>query len=282
MLSAAALLLGRAEARPPGDDPPAAPPSAIEIFDRTRGVVAARTIPPYVAYTQYVAFIRRGKVRAERSRVVLRMADGKANITAIPDSPRDRVDPQPAVKDRPLVYPTTTFGLVKRRGGERPSGYESRSTPQPDPGGPPVIGRVASVSRDYVPTLVGVEQVAGNPAYHLALAPRFDPEHHPIRAMWVATATFEPVRMAIEVWAAAGPVKSRPTVNVDFAPVGGVWLIAHAAMDFVLRFAFLSYAGSGEFRTSDVSFPAAEPDWMFDPAALRRHPAAAPAPSAGP
>jgi hypothetical protein len=275
-------MLGRAAVQASGVGDAALPPSAVEIFDRTRAAVAARTIPPYIAYTQYAAFVRRGKIRAERSRVVLRMADGKANITAIPDSARDRVDTQPVVKDRPLVYPTTTFGLVKRRSGEQPSAYESRSTPQPGPSGPPVIGRVASVSRDYDPTLLGVERIAGSTVYHLALAPRFDPEHHPIRAMWVASTTFEPVRMAVDVWAKAGPVRSRPTVSVDFAPVGGVWLIVHAGMDFVLRFAFLTYAGSGEFHTAEVSFPAVEPDWMFDPVALRRHLAAAPAPTAAP
>jgi len=263
-------MVGRAQAQ-------VVPPlSAVEIFDRTRMTVGARTIPPYIVYTQYAAFIRRGKVRAERSRVVLRMADGKANVTALPNSPSDRVDPRPVVKDRPLVYPTTTFGLVKRRSGEQPSAYESRSTPQPDLGQPPVIGRVASVSREYDPTLLGVERIDGGAVYHLALVPRFDPEHHPIRAMWVATTTFEPVRMAIEVWAKAGPVRSRPTVTIDFAPVAGVYVIAHAAMDFVLRFAFLTYAGSGEFRTADVSFPATEPDWMFDAAALRTHLAGAP------
>jgi hypothetical protein len=147
------------------------------------------------------------------------MADGKANITAIPASPRDRVDTQRVVKDRPLVYPTTTFGLVKRGRGERTWAYDSRSTPQPNPSGPPVK---------------------------------------------------------------AGPAKSRPTVTVDFAPVDGVWLIAHAAMDFVLRFGFLSYAGGAEFHTADTSFPAVEPDWMFDASALRRHHAVAPAPTGGP
>ncbi len=260
-------------ARFAGAQPVSAPLDALAIYDRARATVAARTLPPYIEYVQYAAFNRHGKVQAERSLVILRMADGKANITRIPDSPADHIDTRPVVKDRPLVYPTTTFGLVKRRTGETPSIYESDATPPPapDPGGPAVIGRVRATARDYDPTLVGTEQLAGATVYHLKLVPRFDPRRNPIRDLYIDTTTFDPRRIAIEVFAAAGPVRSRPTVTVDFASIDGTWLIAHAAMEFVLRFAFLNYGGSAEFRTSDVRFPATEPDWMFDAKRLAEH-----------
>jgi len=260
-------------ASPAGAQPRvSAPLDATTIYDRSRATVAARTIPPFIAYTQYAAFERHGKVQAERDRIVIRMSDGKTNITPIPDSPRDRIDTRPTVKDRPLVYPTTTFGLVRRRSGEAPSAYEAPSTPQPAPdAGTTVIGHVVSTARDYDPTLCGIEQLAGTAVYHLKLVPRFDPRHHPIRDLYVDTTTFDPRRIAVEVWAQVGPVRSRPTVTVDFAPIGGTWLIAHASMDFVLRLVFFNYGGSAEYRTSDVSFPPAEPDWMFDPAALAQH-----------
>lgn len=262
-----------AQMAPAAAQPTYEPLDALAIYDRAHATVAARSIPAYIAYTQYAVFIRHNKRRAERSRVVLRMTDGKANITRLPDSPGDRVDTRPTVKERPLVYPTTTFGFVKRRSGEAPSAYESPSTPlpAPEPTGPAVIGRVVSVARDYDPTLVGTENLDGAPVYHLKLVPRFDPAHHPIRDLYVDTLTFDPRRIAIEVRAAVGPVRSRPTVNVDFAPVDGNWLISHAAMDFVLRLAFFTYGGSAEFRVSDVSFPAREPDWMFDAALLADH-----------
>jgi hypothetical protein len=258
---------------------PAPALDARTIYDRTRATVAARTLPPFIAYTEYAAFERRGKIKVQRAHVVVRLADGRANITAIPNSPGDRVDTRPVVKDRPLVYPTTTFGLVKRRAGEQPSTYESAAaTPAREPHGLPVIGRVAAPARDYEPALVGIETLAGARVYHLKLVPRFDPRHHPIRELYVDATTYDPRRIAIEVWAAAGPVHSRPTVSVDFAPVAGVWMIAHATMDFVLRFGFLAYAGSAEYRVSDVSFPAAEPAWMFDQHALAQHVSSAPGP----
>jgi hypothetical protein len=275
------LLGGLALTSPVGAQAPSAAPSAavsaqpeaIAIYDRARATVAARSLPAFIAYTEYAALLRHGKVQAKHTRVMIRTADGKVNATPIPDSPLDRIDTTPKVEARPLVYPTTTFGLVKRRAGEAPSTYESASTPQPspEPSGPPVIGRVVSTDRDYDPTLVGIEQLDGSRVYHLKLAPRYDPQHHPIRDLWVDTATYDPRRIAVEVWAEAGPVRSRPTVVVDYAPIDGTWLIAHASTDFVLRFGFLSYGGSGEFRITDVTFPDSEPDWMFDAPALKQH-----------
>ena len=262
---AALTRIARAETSTPSLD-------AITIYDRARAVVAARRLPPFIAYTQYAAFMRHGKVQAESARIVIRTADGKANITRLAQSPRDRVDATPAVA-RPLVFPTTTFGFVKRRTGEDASTFEAppASPAESNAGGPAVIGRVSATARDYDPVLIGVEQLAGSAVYHLRLVPRFDPRRHPIREMYVDTLGFDPRRITIEVWAQAGPVRSRPRVDVDFAPVDGTWLIAHASMDFVLRLLFFSYGGSAEYRTSDIEFPAAEPDWMFDTAALHRH-----------
>jgi hypothetical protein len=142
-----------------------------------------------------------------------------------------------------------------------------------------VIGHVTAASRDYDPRLIGTELLDGAPVYHLALVPRRDPAHYPIRELYVDTLSFQPRRIAIEVYAAIGPVRSRPTVTVDFAPVDGVWLIAHATMDFVLRFAFLSYGGSGDLRTSEIRFPASEPDWLFDARSLAAHANASAAPA---
>ncbi len=246
--------------------------SADEIYDRARQTVAARSVPPFIAYTESTTFVSHGKARAQHERIILRTADGKVNVTRLPDSPADRVDTTPAIKDRPLVYPTTTFGLVRRRTGEVSSAYEP-PTPESSPAvaGPAIIGHVRSTTRDYDPTFVGTESLNGASVYHLRLVPRGDPVHRPIRDLYVDTTTFDPRRISIAIAAHAGPISSRPTVNVDFAPVEGIWLIAHATMDFVLRLAFFQYAGSADYRTSDISFPAGEPTWMFDATLLAEH-----------
>jgi hypothetical protein len=268
--------LGNAAAQTPA----ATLADALAIYDRTRAVVAARSIPPFIAYTQDAELIRHGKRRVERARIVLRMSDGKANVTPLAAG-SDRPTGGPHVEERPLVNPTTTFGLVRRRANEAPSAYEPRSTPMPESSdSPTVIGHVKAANRDYDPRLVGTEILDGSPVYHLALVPRADPEHHPIRDLYVDTQTYQPRRMAIEVYAEAGPIHSRPTATVDFAPVDGTWLIDHASMDFVLRFAFFAYGGSGEFQISDVGFPPSEPDWLFDARGLSEHANASPAPTA--
>lgn len=268
------LWCGLVDAGPAGAQPV---PPATEIFDRAQQAAAARPQPAYIEYTQYAAFIRRGRTRTQTDRIILRTADGKTNVTPLDRSEHARVD------DRPLVFPTSTFGLVERPGNDAPSVLDN-GPPSP-PAGPPVIGRVRATARRYDVTFAGTERLDGAAVFHLVLVPRFDPRRNRIRALYVDTATFQPRRIVIEYFADRGPVRSRPTVTFDYAALRDTWLIAHATMDFVLRMAFVAYGGSGELRISDASFPGAEPDWLFDPAALAAHraaPAAAPSAPASP
>jgi hypothetical protein len=161
---------------------------------------------------------------------------------------------------------------------ERP---EPAATPAPAASEPAVIGHVETVARDYDATLAGVESLDGVPVYHLHMTPRFDPEHHPIRELYVDETTYQPRRIVINFEAAIGPARTRPTVVVDYAETGDVWLVSHATVEAVLRFLFLAYGGSGDYRLSDASFPASEPDWMFDKKLYEnhmKHPEASPTP----
>lgn len=249
--------------------------TATEIFDHAQQVAAARRQPAYIEYIQYAAFVRRGRTRNRTDRIILRTADGKTNVT-----PLDGSGAKVHVDDRPLVFPTSTFGLVDGPGNDGLSVLDNQPL-----GGPRVIGRVRATARRYDVTLEGTEQLDGASVFHLILVPRFDPRRNRIRAMFVDTATFQPRRIVIEYFAARGPVRSRPTVTFDYSPLGDTWLVAHAAMDFVLRMAFFAFGGSGELRISDASLPAAEPDWLFDRAALAVHrpgPSGAPSASASP
>jgi hypothetical protein len=245
-----------------------APPPASEIFDRARAAVQARPLPPYIAYTQFVSLERHGRSRAQNERVVVRSADGATYVTSL-DDPRAAAHVEP----RPLVFPTSTFGLVQRPAGETASAaLEGAAAGEPaDTTAPRVIGRVSATSRAYDLHFAGTDQIDGTPLYHLIAVPRFDPRRNRIRALYVDPATFEPRRIVYEYFAERGPLRSRPTVTVDYEPVGDSWVISHAALDFVVRFGFFTYGGSGELRISEVSFPAAEPAWMFDRAALAAH-----------
>jgi hypothetical protein len=241
-----------------------APLSAVAIYDRACSAVAARGTRPFIEYIQSAAFVRHGHRREQRDRIILRMSDGKTNVTSLAGPQTDA-----RVEDRPLVFPTSTFGLVPRTAAEKPSAFEDDA---PATGSePPVIGRVRALARDYDPTLTGTETIAGASVYHLVLVPRFDPRRNRIRALFVDTVTFEPRRIVIEYFAERGPLRSRPTVTFDYTLTDGTWTIARGSLDFTVRFGPFAYGGSGELRIDDVSFPRSEPDWMFDRTLLADH-----------
>jgi hypothetical protein len=246
--------------------------AATEIYDRTRAVVNARTTPAFIVCHEDQALLRKGRVQATHDDFIFRTADGQANLTPTPDSPRDKIDATPQVTTG--LYPLTVFGLVKRKPGEKPSMYEVASTPQPEASpqaGIEVIGSVSTVARDYDAKLVGIETLDGTSVYHLEMQPRFDPAHHPIRQLYVDTASFDPRRIAIEVYANAGPISSRPTIVFDYTNIDGNWVITHAFGDFVLRMGPFAFGGSVDYRASEYRFPSSEPDYLFDKKLLAAH-----------
>lgn len=251
----------------------AAAPSPNQIYDRARAAVAARTLPRYLAYTATAAFARKGKTQVEHLRVVLRTADGRAYVTPLRDSARDRIDVTPyAAPKPPYFWPATTFGFGGPRAVEAPSIYEAPSTPDAaSSAGPRVIGSVHAAAREYDVTLVDTTTLDGANMYHLHLVPRADPVHRRLREMFVDAMTFEPRRIVMQAYFARGPIATRPLVTVDYSSFEGTWLIAHARLDAVVRIAFFAYGGAGEFHLDDVSAPPTAPDWEFDPALLAQH-----------
>jgi len=254
---------------------PAPDTTALEIYDKARAHVAARVLPPYIAYTTFAAIYRKGKTNATHQRIVLRTSDGHAYITPIPDSARDRIDTTPRASKRvDEIWPVSTFGFVPRKKAEHTSAFEAAPVPSAAPTDSTVeIGRVRAVARTYEPTLVGTESIDGASVYHLKLVPRFAPDRNPIRDMWIDTSTYDPRRIAIEVYARVAHVTfaSHPIVYADYKRYDSVWMIDHLSVDFALRMLIVAFAGNAEYRTVDVTFPDSEPDWKFDADLLREH-----------
>lgn len=250
-------------------------PSPNQIFERARAAASARTLPPFLAYTTNAAFDRKGKTKTERLRVILRTADGKAFVTPLAESAKDRIDTTPYVAAKPpYSWPSSTFGLAKPRALEAPSIYESPGTPVPVPNAsiePRVIGSVRAQSRDYDVTLVGTAMIGDARVYDLHLVPRFDPEHRRLRELFVDSTTYETRRIVMQAYLAKGFFKTRPLVTFDYQPFEGAWIISHASLSVTVRVTFFAYGGSGEFRLTDISAPTSEPDWQFDPTLLAAH-----------
>jgi hypothetical protein len=258
----------QSENHSPAPSTSAEPLTANDIYDRTRAVVSARTTPAFITLHEDQTLSRKGRIYASHDDLIIRTSDGEANETTVPDSPRDKVDTRPQVTTGGFT-PLTVFGLVKRKPGEKPSIYEVASTPEPEPtpaqqGALTVIGSVKTVARDYAATFVGTETIDGTSVYHLAMRPRFDPKHHPIRDLYVDTTTFDPRRIEIEYYASQGPITSRPTITFDYTPVEGNWVIAHASTYIVARLGPLAYGGTLDYRASNHHFPTSEPDYLFD------------------
>ncbi|MGB8267979.1 MAG: hypothetical protein WCE44_16780 [Candidatus Velthaea sp.] len=247
---------------------------AQEIFARARSTAEARKLPPFLEYTTYAAFIRKGHVVAEHLHVVVRTADGVTFVTPVPDSPSDRISTAPYVqKAPPYFWPATTFGLARAQTHDSQAigNAEGVTEPSPEPSPLAVIGAVKVVSYEYDATLAGTETLEGASVYHLLLVPRFDPQKHRLREVFVDTATFQTRRIVAVIVAHAGPIHSQPSATLDYSPVGDGWIVSHGTIDFVLRFGPFAYAGAGEFRLTGMSAPPDEPAWMFDAAKLAAH-----------
>jgi hypothetical protein len=251
-------------------------PNAEAIYDGARAAAARLPVPPYLAYTADFTFDRKGRTQTRHERILLRTSDGHAFVRRLPDSPADHVDTAPRVvtqgaKDDPAAaMPLTTFGLRPKTG----SGdfLESAATPVPSPSADAnTIASVHAVDRAYAVAFDGGDTVEGRPAWRLALVPRRDPQHNRIRELTVDAQTLVPLRYVIEVQAEAGPVRKSFLVTCDTADIQGYRLIVRAAASLSFRALFVTFAGSGTYALRDISFPAALPDWLFDPAAIKDH-----------
>lgn len=267
---ALAACAAAAGAQTPGPAPQ--PPDANEIYDRARAAANAWTRPPFIAYSTLATFERKGRIKAERYRVVVRTSDGKSYVTPVADSPRDRIDTTPRVDEKPPYLSLfKTFGLADPPDAEKPASFEAPGTPAPAASAPPLIAGVKVTARAYDVTLLGTEALGGQPVYHLALRPAFDPKHHRLRELFVTTDSYRLERSVIEAYAAAGPFSPHPFVTIDYAPVGGAQAIVRISVDITLRAFFIAYGGHGEFHAENLAAPATEPDWMFDAALLAEH-----------
>ncbi len=132
----------------------------------------------------------------------------------------------------------------------------------PDPFAPASIATVVSVGRAYDAMLAGLETIEGRPAYHLTLRPLGDPQRLPLRDVWVDAQSFEVD--ALTYARKASDDTPQGSVHYEFAPVGEqrYWTVARIE-------ARLPVAGDAQVvrpqaTLENVTFPVAEPAWMFD------------------
>lgn len=171
--------------------------------------------------------------------------------------------------ESPFVPETTDLSDVS---GGKPS---PRPTPSasPSPGADngstaavKVIGAVTvNGNRYYAITLVGLEDHAGHPVYHLHLRAYRDAIDYPLTDLWVDTTDYR-------IWEAHGEVTIRAVaaaigigVTADFSPVDKYWLVS--SIDFTMKgYLMMWHANTAtSMRAHVIGTPARLPDAYFSP-----------------
>ena len=172
------------------------------------------------------------------------------------------------VGDAPYAPMTSTFTS------------DASPSPSPSPHASPasassatgqVIGTITvNGSAHYEITLLGVEQHAGHPVYHLHLRAYRDTEDYPLTDLWVDTGDYR-------IWAAHGEVTIRAVaaalgvgVSVDFAPIEKYWLVSD--LDVTLKGYVMLWHANTEtiMRASFLTVPATLPDSYFLPTPMKK------------
>ena len=229
--------------------------SPLELYDRAYAAAQAERVPPYVEYDMHFVFVHLGVTEHENDHIVLRTSDGAASVRSLDDA---GTKAPPHVANRPPygVAPIALVGLYHYRTTAAPSMLDA---PDPsDAAGPAEIGRVTAVAHPYDVTASN-DDVFGGRADHLLLVPRFEPERHTLRALYLDRATSLPLRTVLQARLAVSGLVTRPLFTIDYSMVDGIDVISHAWTSFTFRVMFFTYSGSFDYRTSNVTFPASPP-----------------------
>ena len=123
--------------------------------------------------------------------------------------------------------------------------------------------RVEAVARDYAIALAGVERVRDQDAYHLTLVPLRQPRTHRLRDLWVATKTYETLKLDVD-----GLFGGRPYDDarwtITFVDFNGLAYVQQIRADATLRFGIDRFVDDLEYDFVEYSFPQAMSPLEFD------------------
>jgi hypothetical protein len=241
------------------------------VFERMQRAVNVLPYPAYIAFTfedNSTIFTHPSR---ELLRVLVRTDDGVAVMTVLRDIPGNTLPkPRASVVANKLDFlevstilrlgdfPLADFGLRYVRPA-RPDFFEG-SDAEATPANLRVIATVmASQGLAYQIADRGVADIGGRPCYHLKLTPLRNPKHNVLREIWIDTVTNLPVRYIAERFVENYPGDDYSYfITVDARNIDG-YLVNVAAEG-----ANAHLGGTSKWHISDVSFPNAEPNWVFD------------------
>jgi len=245
-------------------------PSADVIFDRAQAAWEARVVPRYLSFDIPcdLTFLAHLCPQGATANFVVRMSDGRTYASMVRDAgPARHAVGSTLLRGGYIVGPATTpFGFYRRISSDNVPSSLATPSPPPnfaaDPLAPPTIAAVRVADRAYTVALAGTARVGPHECYHLTLRPNFDPDHHPLRDLWVDAQSYEIVELAyarrVQGSTAGGIVHYR------FEPIGPqhVWTVVH--IDAVVPLSGKSGPASVSSDLYDIGFPNEEPPWKFD------------------
>jgi hypothetical protein len=237
-------------------------PSPDEIVSRAQTAWEARAVPRYLSFELPCAdtFLTAECEPGDTSRFTVRMSDGRTYA-------RTAREPGLELMCGGFITGPATTPLGFFRSIDANNVAAAIAPPPPpqnfaaDPFGPRPIASVVAVNRAYTVTLVGVESLDGEAVYHLRLVPNYDPQHHPLRELWVDTATFEVIQLTyarrVEGATEDGSVQYR------FAQVDPqrIWTIVRIEAEQPVK----NKIETARADLENITFPDAEPDRDFVP-----------------
>jgi len=234
--------------------PPAALPTAEDLFGRVRAALLARRYPTEISYAVTVEgydgrawqgrtydsfdFPARGEIRV-RSLSREENADPyhpkEFGVSIFGFGTSRGADAPPDPIGVPRLSPTYAFGLV-------PAPRPVPVLPAPLPSGAPqLIGSAAAIAKIYTVALVGPEDVNAIPCWHLSLKPVGNPGTYRVRDIWIDRVSAELVRLKTDGNFTA-KVTGKGLWTVDYArDAEGSWYLASETSD-------------GSVETDDVSY----------------------------
>jgi hypothetical protein len=180
----------------------------------------------------------------------------------------------------PLIDPNASFGLARSDAepslsGAKPYGVALSATvapaplptpseapdgallaAAPDPSETPLreLARVEAVTRDYTIALAGMERVHDQDAYHLTLVPLRQPRTYRLRDLWVATKTYETLRLDVDGLFGGRPYEDARW-SVTFVDFNGLAYVQQIRAEATLRFGLDRYVDDLEYDFVEYAFP---------------------------
>ncbi|HEY1975032.1 MAG TPA: hypothetical protein VGG89_00625 [Candidatus Baltobacteraceae bacterium] len=227
------------------------PLTAEQIFLRAQAAWTSRAQPAYVAFTLPcdATFLSPSCAPDAHLLFIVRMSDGRTYAQTIAEP---GASPKILVRGAYITGPAgAPLGFVRRL----PEGTPVASPPPnlaPDP--LRTIATVTAIDYAYRVRIVGQETIHGVATTHLELTPLREPTLYPLRDLWVASDSYEIVRLVYE-----RPFqRTTARITYDFAQVGvsRAWTIVHIAASTPRE--------SVSETLNDISFPGSEPDSLFE------------------